>query len=216
MTATPRRTFVRDQDEPPVDAVDVDAGDGAEQHGRHEERQDQQADRGVRLVDSTTMTVRPNRTMLPPIWVAACDSQRRRNERLRKTARALSPRGRRRRPGRIGRVASSRRRVRSPAVGVARGPVTPAARRGRLRSARRHRGATNSDEPTLQGRPARGGRDARSSGSAARCRRRGGRRATCRRRTGAAAPEADDVAEQQRSGRGGPARPAGYQSRGRP
>ena len=25
------------------------------------------------LVESTTMTVRPNRTMLPPIWVAACD-----------------------------------------------------------------------------------------------------------------------------------------------
>ena len=32
------------------------------------------------------MTVSPNRTMLPPIWVAACDSQRRRNPPLRKTA----------------------------------------------------------------------------------------------------------------------------------
>ena len=32
------------------------------------------------------MTVRPYRTMLPPIWVAACDSQRRRNAPLRKTA----------------------------------------------------------------------------------------------------------------------------------
>ena len=30
-------------------------------------------------VESTTMTVSPKRTMLPPIWVAACDSQRRRN-----------------------------------------------------------------------------------------------------------------------------------------
>ena len=37
-----------------------------------------------------TMTVRPNSTMLPPIWVAACDSQRRRNEALRKTASAPS------------------------------------------------------------------------------------------------------------------------------
>ena len=34
------------------------------------------------------MTVSPNRTMLPPIWVAACDSQRRRNARFRKTASA--------------------------------------------------------------------------------------------------------------------------------
>ena len=42
-------------------------------------------------VDSTTMTVSPYRTMLPPIWVAACDSQRRRKARLRKTASALSP-----------------------------------------------------------------------------------------------------------------------------
>ena len=38
-----------DQHEPPVDPVDVDAGDGREQDGRHQERQDQQADGGVRL-----------------------------------------------------------------------------------------------------------------------------------------------------------------------
>ena len=38
------------------------------------------------LVELTTMTVRPNRTMLPPIWVDACDSQRRRKPLLRKTA----------------------------------------------------------------------------------------------------------------------------------
>ena len=38
------------------------------------------------LVELTTMTVSPKRTMLPPIWVAACDSQRRRNPPLRKTA----------------------------------------------------------------------------------------------------------------------------------
>ena len=44
------------------------------------------------LVDET-MTVRPNRTMFPPIWVAACDSQRRRNDGLRKTASAPSAAG---------------------------------------------------------------------------------------------------------------------------
>ena len=33
-----------------------------------------------------TMMVSPKRTMLPPIWVDACDSQRRRNPLLRKTA----------------------------------------------------------------------------------------------------------------------------------
>ncbi len=37
-----------DEDQPPVDAVDVDAGDGREEDRRHEEGQDQQADRGVR------------------------------------------------------------------------------------------------------------------------------------------------------------------------
>ena len=37
-----------DQDQPPIDAVDVDARDRREQDGRDEERQDQQADRGVR------------------------------------------------------------------------------------------------------------------------------------------------------------------------
>ena len=40
----------RDQHEPAVDPVDVDPGDRGEQHGRHEERQDQQADGGVRVV----------------------------------------------------------------------------------------------------------------------------------------------------------------------
>ena len=37
-------------------------------------------------VELTTMTVRPYRTMLPPIWVAACADQRRTNAELRKTA----------------------------------------------------------------------------------------------------------------------------------
>ena len=38
------------------------------------------------LVELTTMTVSPNRTMLPPIWVDACDSQRRRKPPFWKTA----------------------------------------------------------------------------------------------------------------------------------
>ena len=41
-------------------------------------------------VELRTMTVRAYSTMLPPIWVAACDSQRRTNAPLRKTASALS------------------------------------------------------------------------------------------------------------------------------
>ena len=48
MKATPRRSVRRDQDQPPVDPVDVDAGDRREEDGRHEEAQDQQADRRVR------------------------------------------------------------------------------------------------------------------------------------------------------------------------
>ena len=47
-TANPRNTLVRIEHDPSVDAVDVDACHGAEQDGRHEERQDEQADRGVR------------------------------------------------------------------------------------------------------------------------------------------------------------------------
>ena len=34
---------------PPVEPVDVDAGDGREQHGRQQEGQDQEADRGLRV-----------------------------------------------------------------------------------------------------------------------------------------------------------------------
>ena len=63
------------------------------------------------------MTVSPNRTMLPPIWVAACDSQRRRNaavpeDRERRSA-SSSARGSRprsvTRPGRRSAWAASRR-----------------------------------------------------------------------------------------------------------
>ena len=100
-----------DEDDPPVDAVDVDAGDRREQHRRDEEREDQQADDRVRArSSSTTMTVSPYRTMLPPIWVAACDSQRRRNAPLRKTARALSlgRRGLGRRPALVTRPGPTR------------------------------------------------------------------------------------------------------------
>ena len=40
-----------DQDEPPVEAIDEHAGERREQHRRHEEREDQGADRGGRAVD---------------------------------------------------------------------------------------------------------------------------------------------------------------------
>ena len=48
MNATPRRMLVAMRIGPPVDPVDVDAGDRREQDRRNEEGQDQQADRGVR------------------------------------------------------------------------------------------------------------------------------------------------------------------------
>ena len=64
------------------------------------------------------MTVSPNRTMLPPIWVAACDSQRRRNPPFRKTARRAPPV-----------VGSARRSVTRP----------PSSGRGRRRDRCRHR-----------------------------------------------------------------------------
>ena len=61
----------------------------------------------LRVVELTTTTVSPKRTMLPPIWVAAWDSHRRRNA------------GCGRRPGRpagwglVGRGRRSRRHVAS-------------------------------------------------------------------------------------------------------
>ena len=67
---------------------------------------------------SDTMTVSPNRTMLPPIWVAACDSQRRRNPAFRKTLSAPS--------GTPGASGSSR-----PST-VVEGSVGPVTRRVRL------------------------------------------------------------------------------------
>ena len=69
-------------------------------------------------VDSTTMTVRPYRTMLPPIWVAACDSQRRRNARVAEDRERRS----RRRP---------RDLVGAGVVGVAHGRPSPGRRTDR-------------------------------------------------------------------------------------
>ena len=112
------------------------------------------------------MTVSPKRTMLPPIWVAACDSQRRRNRRCGRPRAGLPP------PAR----GSSPRPSRGRAVGRGRdggGHGRVAARHERRRAGARARAA-------------RGGRGGRTSGSAGRCRRRAGRPATCRRRTDAA------------------------------
>ena len=181
--------------------VDVDARDGGEQHGRHEERQDQQADRGVRAGSRTMMTVRPNRTMLPPICVAAWRSQRRRNGAVaedREARRAPDPPavrlerlGVERHPG-VGHVARSQR-IRARRAGGDGG--------GDRRVAALH----EAGEPALERRALDRGRGDRRSGSAARCRHRADRRARCRRRRDASAA-ADDVAEQQGRGRVGPAR----------
>ena len=76
------------------------------------------------LVESTTMTVSPNRTMLPPIWVAACDSQRRRKPGLRKTGSGPASAG----------SASSGRTL------WARGRSPQPSRRRAARRGRRHRG----------------------------------------------------------------------------
>ena len=38
MSASAAQDVRHDEDQPPVDPVDVDAGDRGEQHGRHEER----------------------------------------------------------------------------------------------------------------------------------------------------------------------------------
>ena len=136
------------------------------------------------------MTVSPNRTMLPPIWVAACDSQSRRNPPFRKTASASAGgavaeggllgggRGASRRPG--------RRCGRRPS-----GADTAAVIAGSPR-------ADEPDEAPLERRAARAGR--------------GGRRSAQRRPMsapsrstsqvspphGCVAAEPDDVAEEQR------------------
>ena len=159
--------------------------------------------------DSETMTVSPNRTMLPPIWVATCASQRRRKEPLRRTARAPRTAGVVGRPGvgRVDRVVDGGSPRRCP-----RGPVTPAVPGGRPRSGRGHR-ARRTRRAVVRGSPARAGRGGRSPGSAARCRRRGGRRATCRTPHGCARRRrTTSPSSRVRTGRAGTA--GGYQSRG--
>ena len=148
-------------------------------------------------VESTTMTVSPYRTMLPPIWVAACESQRRRNPAFRKTARAL-----------VGRL-----RCRS---------VSAVTRLGSV-AGRRERGAqvriASLDEGRRAAAPAavaRGGRGGRSPGSAGRCPRRDGRPATCPCRTGG---RAEAGRRRPRTAEGlqiGASGGSGYQSRGWP
>ena len=111
--------------------------------GRHEERQDQQADRGVELVELTTMTVSPKRTMLPPIWVAAWDSQRRRN-------------------GRCGRRRARRRRLRRPLLAVSR-PPSRADRSSRVAVGAAERAAVSAGSPRVTKPASRRSRVRRSS-----------------------------------------------------
>ena len=91
-------------------------------------------------VELTTMTVRPNRTMLPPICVAACDSQSRRNGGLRKTASAPSGSQAPRRRGGVGHEADP------PPAGVAVGGASAAVSAGSPR-------VDEAGEPAFEGRP---------------------------------------------------------------
>ena len=150
------------------------------------------------LVELKTMTVSPNRTMLPPIWVAACDSQRRRKPPFRKTA--------------SGPLSSLRVRSRRPSR--CRPSVC-----GLTAHGRGHRRVAAADElrqPALQ-RPAfEQDVAAAASRSADRCRRRADRPARCSpphgcaRRSRTTSPRSS--VRTGWSGIGG----SGYQSRGRP
>ena len=75
-----------DEHDPPVDPIDVDAGERREQDRRDEEGQEQRADRRRRSDTRRTRTSSAYRIMLIPIWVATCASHRRRNGRFRRTA----------------------------------------------------------------------------------------------------------------------------------
>ena len=149
------------------------------------------------------MTVRPYRTMLPPIWVATCADQRRTKAELRKTDAAL---------GAIiledvlGLAASS-----GIAHGLASG-ANGADGCGHRRVAARHEAGRVVAPPSL----APAGRDDHRPGSAGPGRRRADRSATCRRHTGAAGR----VGRRRRAGTWGRSgRTSGrsaYQRRGRP
>ena len=116
------------------------------------------------------MTVSPNRTMLPPIWVAACDSQRRRNA-------AVAEDRERRRVGRLGG---------SPVVGVTRRPSRAGSASATAAVSAGSPRLDEPDEAALERAPLEQDVAAAASGSAGRCRRRADRPARCRRRTGAA------------------------------
>ena len=132
------------------------------------------------LVELKTMTVSPKRTMLPPIWVAACDSQRRRNPPLledgERTGGGWSGGGRRRRSSRrSGRRSSARSRRSSPASPRL---TNSTSRRSRVRPLEQHVPAA-----ALAAQPDVGAEAIDQPGAAA---------------TGVRAAEADDVTEEQR------------------
>ena len=135
------------------------------------------------LVVSTTMTVSPNSTMLPPIWVAACDSQRRRNAgcgRRRGRLPVASARSAGGRPRLDGTPARSRRPVGRGPCGPASSPATAAVIAGSPRSTNSAR--RRSSVGALEQDVAAAGPAAQADVGA-----RAGRRATCRRRTGGVA-----------------------------
>ncbi len=203
-----------DEDEPPIDPVDVDAGHRREQHGRHQERQDEQADRGVRL-------------------------RRRHDDRQAEQHHVAADLGRRlRQPETQERgVAEDRQRalrvagfgrLRRDHAGVDRSPVPvigprprvfrprPAAPAAGDRGVQRRVAAPHElDEAMFEASPAPAGRAGHRSGSATRCRPRAGPRARYRPRTGGSG-EAAGRRRAAGSGRVAPARRTGYQSRGRP
>ena len=192
----------RDEDLPAVDAVHVDAGDRAEKSdGRDEERQEQQADR--RCSGSSSRRRRRSARRGP-----CC--RRSGSRPATATDAGTAGCGRRRRAPGVGAVSAV-----PPAVVTSRirrsGPRDPAQGGGEGRVA----ALDEPGEPALERRAARRARGGRRSGSGGRCRRPAGRRARCRRRTDACAADARHR-RAAASGRVGPARRAGYQSRGWP
>ena len=151
--------------------------------------------------------------MLPPICVAACDSQRRRNDELRKTASAASDSVV---SGGFGATTPASIGSPVPVIGPRPRPARPrglAARDRRVQ--RRVTALARTRRSAVRASPAPAARAGHTSGSAIRCPRRAGPRARNRPRTGGSG-EAAGRRRAAGSGRVGPARRTGYQSRGRP
>ena len=163
----------RDQDDPPIEAVDVDAGDRREQHGRHEERQEQQADRRVRrrrVDDDDGQAVQDHVAADLGRGLRGPEAKERRVAEDGRGARGL------RLEDRLGADGSAGSRSRS----VTGGERIDGGGQGRVTVAH------EPGEASLDACRAAAARAARSSGSEGRGRRRADPRATYRRHTGAA------------------------------